>query len=84
MNTVEFAKRVISSFNKKITNEVFLLIQNDRELMQEYLELVEQYKTQTVNMAIGKAIKDCYGLENDENREENPKCTLILSHQKFQ
>ena len=40
-----FADRVISRLNKRITDMVFLEIQNDRELMQVYLGLVHQNGT---------------------------------------
>jgi hypothetical protein len=36
----DLVDKVISCKNKTITDEVFLLIQNDRLFMQEYLELV--------------------------------------------
>jgi hypothetical protein len=34
---VDFADEVIRQKNKSITDEIFLLIQNDKDLMQKYL-----------------------------------------------
>ena len=83
MSPKEIAQEAIRKMNKKITNEVFLMIQNDRKLMYEYLKAVEQSKLDTVNQAIGKEVKISYQLVNINEREDNPDCTLIQSHQKF-
>ncbi len=83
MTPEELAREAIAKFNKKITNEVFLTIQNDRDLMQKYLRVVETKGLNVTNQIIGKVIKARYHLENIEDREYNPSCTLIQSHQKF-
>jgi hypothetical protein len=80
----EIAEQAVSNLNKRITNEVFLEIQNSRKLMQEYLKAVEQHGLDTVNKAIGKRVKQAYQLTNMDDREDNPSCTLIQSHQKFE
>ncbi|RWX44860.1 hypothetical protein H206_01292 [Candidatus Electrothrix aarhusensis] len=84
MTPKEIAEVAIQKMNKKITNELFLIIQNDRELMKEYLRAVENSTLETVNQTIGKEIKKAYGLVNCNNREDNPSCTLIQSHQQFE
>ena len=84
MTPKEIADKAIRRMNKRITNEIFLIIQNDRDLMQEYLRAIESSKLDTVNQAIGKEIKKAYGLANINDREDNPSCTLIQSHQKFE
>jgi len=83
MTPVQLAQEVISKMNKRITNEIFLLIQNDHRLMYEYLRAVEEKGLDTVNQQIGKAIKAQYQLIDANEREDNPSCTLIQSHQKF-
>jgi hypothetical protein len=83
MGPKEIAEEAIKKMNKKITNEIFLIIQNDRELMKEYLRAVENNKLDTVNQTIGKEVKRAYGLSNINDREDNPSCTLIQTHQKF-
>jgi hypothetical protein len=84
MKANELGLKAIKMLNKRITNEVFLIIQNDRELMYEYLRLVESKGLDTVNQSIGKEVKKQYGLTNIDDREDNPSCTLIQSHQKFE
>ena len=84
MTHKEIAEEAIKRMNKRITNEIFLIIQNDRELMKEYLRAVERDTLDTVNKIIGKEVKRAYGLININDREDNPSCTLIQSHQKFE
>lgn len=82
MKSKDIAKTAIYKMNQTITNEIFMIIQNDKELMYEYLKSVEKNGLDNTNQTIGKEVKKAYGLENDD-REENPSCTLIQSHQKF-
>jgi len=84
MSPKEIAQQAISKMDKRITNEIFLIIQNDRKLMYEYLKAVQEYGLDTVNQAIGKKVKSSYQLVNINEREDNPDCTLIQSHQKFE
>ena len=79
----EIANQAISIMNRRITNEIFLIIQKERELMHEYLRAVEQSGLDKVNQNIGKAVKKQYGLTNLDEREDNPSCTLIQSYQMF-
>lgn len=74
----------VPSSNSTITDEVFLFIQNDHELMYDYLKLVEANTLKTVNQKIGRAIKEKFGLTNDDCRQNSPKSTLIQSHQIFE
>ena len=84
MNAKEIAQEAIGILNKKITNEVFLTIQNNPSLMLEYLRAVEANGLDSVNQIIGKEVKNAYQLININEREDNPSCTLIQSHQKFE
>ncbi len=84
MNAKEIAQEAIGILNKNITNEVFLTIQNNRSLMLEYLRAVETNGLDSVNQIIGKEVKTTYQLINMNAREDNPSCTLIQSHQKFE
>ncbi len=83
MTSKEIAQESIAKMNKRITNEIFLIIQNDRELMHEYLRAVAANGLDSLNQAIGKEVKKAYQLTNLNDREDNPSCTLIQSHQKF-
>ena len=84
MKAHELGQAAIQKLNKRITNEVFFIILRDRELMYVYLKLVESNGLGTVNRSIGKEIKKAYGLTNIDDREDDPSCTLIQSHQKFE
>lgn len=84
MEPKEIAQKAIEKLNKQITNEVFLIIQNDKTLMHSYLKAVEKKGLDIVNRAIGMEVKKQYKLVNVNDREENPSCTLIQSHQKFE
>lgn len=80
----EFTGIALSRFSKSITDKVFLMIQNDKGLMHDYLRLVETHGLDTVNQQIGKAIKNRFDLSNDAQRELSPESTLIGSHQQFE
>jgi len=84
MKTREIAQEAIGKMNKQITNEIFMIIQNNRELMYEYLRAVEANGLDSVNQTIGKEVKAAYQLTNIDDRDDNPSCTLIQSHQKFE
>ena len=84
MSAKTIAEEAIKRMNKKITNEIFLIIQNDRDLMHDYLRAVEKDGLDTANRTIGKEVKLAYGLVNINDREDNPSCTIIQSHQKFE
>lgn len=79
----DFVDEVLDQFAKDITDQVFLMIQEDRELMQKYLAAVSEHDLGTVNRAIGKAVKARFQLENLPTREEAPLSTLIKSHQEY-
>jgi hypothetical protein len=72
----KFAKEAIAKFNERITDEIFLFIQNDRILMQKYLRTVEKHTLDKTNQKIGKQIKDLYNFINI-GRENSPSSTLI-------
>ena len=84
MEPKDIAQKAIEKLNKQITNEVFLIIQNDKNLMHNYLKAIEKKGLDIVNRAIGMEVKKQYKLVNINDREENPSCTLIQSHQKFE
>ena len=84
MTPREIAQEAIGKMNKQITNEIFMIVQNDRELMYEYLRSVEANGLDSVNQIIGREVKTAYQLANIDDREDNPSCTLVQSHQKFE
>lgn len=83
METNDFTKRVLDLFCREITDMVFLSVQNDPDLMHEYLALVSEKGHDVVNRSLGRAVKARFGLENLPTREDAPRSTLIKSHQEF-
>lgn len=80
MSAIEdFNKKVINEFIVSITDRVFLMIQENRDLMLEYLRLVSDTSLDDVNKSLGKAVKERLRLENGEI-EDNPDSSLIKSY----
>lgn len=75
-----FLRKVLNQFADDITDKVFLLIQNDKELMAEYLMLIAQdgsiSAAKKINGEIGKAVKTAFKLGNC-GKCDKPKSTLI-------
>jgi hypothetical protein len=84
MEIKDLVDEVIALKNKTITDEVFLLIQNNRGLMQKYLQLVHEKGIKTVNQHIGKMVVTKYGLNPDTGRNNEPKSTLISSYRELE
>jgi len=78
-----FKEKVIQRFSAEITDRVFLMIQNDRELLKEYMDLLGTNPQKTINSSLAKEIKKRYNLENKEFKIENPQSLLIQSYESF-
>jgi hypothetical protein len=83
MAIIDLFKKASSILNDRLTDELFLIIQDDKRLMHEYLRLVESEGLDTVNKNLGKLVKTHYKMTNSNKRKKDPKSTLILSHQIF-
>ena len=83
MEPNEIAQAACAALMRNITDEVFLIIQRDRKLMQAYLQAVHKHGPDVVNRQIGKVVKEEFSLTNAPERQEYPSCTLIKSHQIF-
>ncbi len=79
----EFENKVINRFTDTITDRVFLLIQNDRELLQDYLDLLSNHKRNFINSDIAKAIKKRFDLDNKKLKNKQPESYLIKSFEEF-
>lgn len=82
MEIKDFNDKVIKKFTNEITDLIFLYIQNDEELMTEYLDLLSTKDRKTVNSQLGKAIKKKFDVENDIDDDGNsirnePRSVLI-------
>lgn len=81
MTTEEFAQKVTDKFNEELTDLVFQYIENNAELMHDYLRLVSDRDLDTVNKALGRKIKEKFGVDNLD-RNNKPKSKLIQSYTK--
>ena len=76
--------KAIAEMNKKITDEIFLIIEKDEVLKKEYESLKKKKRKRTVNTTIGKLVRKKYNLSYEKkNRQNSPESILIKSHQKF-
>ena len=82
LDLVRNVKLVPWPTNDRITDKVFLTIQNNRTFMQRYLRLIKKYGINRLNPDIGAAVKRVYNLTSLGGRGR-PKSALITSYQKF-
>jgi len=81
MTTEKFAQKVTDKFNEELTDLVFQYIENNGDLMHDYLRLVSDKDLETVNKVLDRKIKEKFGVENLD-RSNNPKSKLIQSYTK--
>ena len=80
MTLNQFQQKALSQFTKEITDIFFLYIENDKDLMQEYLRVIGRESTlDNTNMALGAAVKEWFALANGVENS-NPKSKLIMSY----
>lgn len=77
MKISAFNDLVLLRFTQELTDRVFLMIQEDRELMQLYLDAVGEYGKQTVNSHLAKAIGERFGASGQDQWPAEPKALLI-------
>lgn len=80
--TESVAEDALKIIIEGITDHVFVVIQDNRELMQQYIDQVEANGKDTVNRTIGKYVKNRLNLTNLDERENAPQSTLIASYEK--
>jgi len=80
MTLNQFQQKALSQFTKEITDIFFLFIENDKNLMHDYLRVIgREGDLDTTNKKLGEAVKSWFKLENGEvNRE--PMSKLIESY----
>ncbi len=76
------AEKALEAIVEDITDHVFSMIQDDRDLMQSYIEQVTTDGRDTVNRTIGKYVKNRLNLTNKDERGNDPHSTLISSYEK--
>ncbi|MCQ2321229.1 MAG: hypothetical protein MJZ91_07860 [Bacteroidales bacterium] len=74
----EFLIMMFERFEIQITDNIFCFVQNDKELMKAYLDLVASNgNLQYVNSHIAQEIAKRYGLKNVKTSGIVPKSNLI-------
>ena len=79
----QFTQSVLNEFTERLTDQVFLFIENDRELLGQYLHTDEGKELDTVNAHIAQAIKRHFGLESKGEKCNTPNSKLIQGYEKF-
>jgi len=82
MTANEYAQKIVLDFLRKITDYVFLSIQNDEERMREYQRQVNEHSLNSVNASIAKKVKEIFDLE-DEAKCDTPRSWLIQGFMTF-
>lgn len=78
-----YINQLLIGFDEQITDSLFRYIQEDRQRMNEYLDMVAKIgNLQEVNKQIGRTITRHYNL-NGFDTESNPKNTLTLTYSKL-
>lgn len=60
----EFVEKSLNQFMSNVTDKVFLMIQSDHSLMQEYLDLVRVQDGDRLNAYISKLIEEKFRLDD--------------------
>lgn len=78
-----YINQLLIGFDEQITDSLFRYIQEDRQRMNEYLDMVAKIgNLQEVNKQIGRTITRHYNLKGFDT-ESNPKNTLTLTYSKL-
>ena len=80
----EFTSILLEKFASELTDNVFMYLENDKELMHQYLLLISKNDLKYVNSGIAKAIKNKFKLDNKNNKNKLPKSKLIQSFEEFE
>jgi len=79
MSASDYAEQVVHNFITGITDQVFLAIERNDDLMREYMSNVNLYGLDAVNTSIGKKVKELLNLEND-GESGTPQSRLIKTY----
>ena len=79
-----YIDKVIKKFTEEITDCVFLMIQNDETLRQEYEDLTpNDMEKHALNSHLGRRIREAFQLPNT-GRCNQPMSTLISSYERHE
>ena len=79
MSSEDFAKKVAAQFCLELTDQLFMYIENDKNLMQDYLRLVSEEGLFKANQNLGSNFKKLFNVDNIEE-DNNPNSKLIKSY----
>lgn len=80
----QFTDSLLDKISIELTDIVFQYIENDKELLKQYLDLVANTgNLRVVNSNIAKAVKSRFYLKTNGSQEINPKSKLIQSYSEF-
>lgn len=80
MTLSQFQQKALSKFTQEITDIFFCYIENDKELLQDYLRVIgRENALDNTNMTLGAAVKEWFRLDNGVENS-NPKSKLIRSY----
>ena len=80
----DFCDKLFTTFDEQITDTIFCFIQNDKELMKNYLDLVaKQGNLGVVNRYIGKRIAERYNLQSKDLKGV-PTSNLIQTYSELE
>ncbi|MDR2009033.1 MAG: hypothetical protein LBQ22_00945 [Bacteroidales bacterium] len=64
MTAKEFAEKVVEKFCIELTDQLFLYIENDKELMQDYLRVITEEGLHKTNQDLGADFKELFFVDN--------------------
>lgn len=79
MTTKEFAEKVVEKFCMELTDQLFLYIENDKELMQDYLRVVTENGIHKTNKDLGAEFKELFFADNLDETDQ-VKSKLIKTY----
>ena len=83
MNTNEFMQKAVPQFKEQLTDIFFTFVQNDRELMKDYLDTVDSESSlKYVNSHIAQQLAKEFSLSN-KHEKGDPGSNLIQSYSKL-
>lgn len=81
----QFTDGLLDKISVELTDIVFQYIENDRELLKQYLDLVANTgDLRVVNSNIAKAVSKRFDLKTNGYQEINPNSKLIQSYSEFE
>jgi len=81
----KFTDGLLDKISEELTDIVFQYIENDKELLKQYLDLVANTgDLRVVNSNIAKAVRSRFDLKTNGSQKMNPKSKLIQSYSEFE